>query len=58
MRNQKIEVATTKKNTECGIQLDDKQFVPEPDDKVICYTIKQEKVKIKWSPVGFSKMFQ
>lgn len=57
MRNHKTEVTTIKKNTECGIQLADKQFLAESDDKVICYTIKQEKVKVKWSPVGFSSMF-
>lgn len=54
MRHQKTDVTSIKKNTECGLQLDDSTFQPESDDKVICYVMKKDNMKIDWNPVGFS----
>lgn len=53
MRHQKTEVDSIKKNTECGLQLADKQFEAAADDKVICYTMKKDKLKVTWNPIGF-----
>lgn len=52
MRHLKDEVDSIKKDTECGLQLDDRTIKAEPDDKIVCYTMKKEKQKIDWNP-GF-----
>lgn len=53
LRHQKTEVDTIKKSVECGAQLDDEQFIARADDKLICYTMKKDKLKIVWKPAGF-----
>lgn len=52
MRHLKNEVDTIKKDVECGLQLADKTMQAEPNDRVICYTLKKEKQEIDWNP-GF-----
>lgn len=53
MRHLKSEVDSIKKNTECGLQLADKTFEPMSDDKIVCYTMKKDKLKVAWNPAGF-----
>lgn len=52
MRHLKNEVDTIKKDVECGLQLKDKSIEVEPNDKIICYTLKKETQHIEWNP-GF-----
>ena len=52
LRYFKDEVDSIKRDMECGVQLDDKAFVFEVGDKVVCYEMKEVKQELDWSP-GF-----
>ncbi|XP_050437440.1 translation initiation factor IF-2, mitochondrial isoform X3 [Adelges cooleyi] len=52
MRHLKDEVATVKTNMECGLRLDDQNIRLRPGDKVVCYTLREERQNIDWE-TGF-----